>query len=339
MESREENGGANGHVVDSSGSSSSGSLNDPGSWFTRAVAIAIDVDFLWLAVAGLFTLVAGLVTRVVPPRTIPFYLDDARLWGTYQSSGTVPFWQVGVVTVLIFPAATAAMEYSSSRSVRRSLRFAIALLAAIGMTSGATETIKSTCGFLRPDFGQRCLGTNTVFPVGELEGDGRPRTILSNDECPALQTGSSTKRLRDGRRSFPSGHTSVVVAGSSFMTGYALFWGAQHPARKALVALNRSSSGRAGRARPGSVIGRALFTQILETLVVLAAVGYAGYVSVSRLVDFRHHPADVAAGATLGSLFGVLFLVRTVTSTLTEQANMDLDGELGGWSRGKNSRA
>lgn len=33
---------------------------------------------------------------------------------------------------------------------------------------------------------------------------------------------------------------------------------------------------------------------------------------VSRITDFKHHPSDVVAGAFLGSLIGMFYLVRAV---------------------------
>jgi hypothetical protein len=35
-------------------------------------------------------------------------------------------------------------------------------------------------------------------------------------------------------------------------------------------------------------------------------------VGVSRITDFKHHPSDVVAGAFLGSLIGMFYLVRAV---------------------------
>ena len=46
---------------------------------------------------------------------------------------------------------------------------------------------------------------------------------------------------------------------------------------------------------------------------------FAGGVCLSRINDNKHHPADVAAGAVLGSLIGALFILRSIPRHYTVQ--------------------
>ena len=41
-------------------------------------------------------------------------------------------------------------------------------------------------------------------------------------------------------------------------------------------------------------------------------VGVAWAIAASRVVDNRHHPADVIAGMVLGAAVGTIFLLRSI---------------------------
>ena len=50
----------------------------------------------------------------------------------------------------------------------------------------------------------------------------------------------------------------------------------------------------------------------LALLWVLALLCWAWGVGASRIVDFKHHPSDVVAGALLGTLFAAVYAVRSI---------------------------
>ncbi|GJE98080.1 lipid phosphate phosphatase [Phanerochaete sordida] len=137
----------------------------------------------------------------------------------------------------------------------------LSLLAGSGLNEIITEFLKNRVGRLRPDFLTRCKWSN----------DLKACTGKAND-------------IMEGRRSFPSGHSSTAFAGmaflSLFLAGLMYTWtfGQSAPARNLL-------STRLGR-----------------ICVTLAPVAYATWVAVSRLEDYRHHKEDVIVGSLLGTL-------------------------------------
>jgi diacylglycerol diphosphate phosphatase / phosphatidate phosphatase len=108
-------------------------------------------------------------------------------------------------------------------------------------------------GRLRPDFISRCAPD--------------PKYLPSSVIC----TGAP-KLVAEGRRSFPSGHSSSVFGGMSFisllLTDHFLVF---------------DGSGR-----------------IYKFLIFLIPLLTACLVSISRIVDYRHHWDDVLVGSSIG---------------------------------------
>jgi len=146
---------------------------------------------------------------------------------------------------------------------------ALALWAGRSLTRFATECLKNRIGRLRPDFLARCKW----------------------DAAAKACTGKSVNIL-DGRRSFPSGHSSTAFAGMTFLS----LWLAGQTAAWCFAAPV------SGRAATASRLGR--FT------LALLPLAYAIWVAVSRLEDNRHHKEDVIAGALIGALCsGICYLI------------------------------
>lgn len=94
------------------------------------------------------------------------------------------------------------------------------------------------------------------------------------------EVGLSDKREHEGRQSYPSGHASLSF--SSMLT----------------VSLYCFGKTQAIAVGPG---------RLIAVLGCLSFVALAGFVACSRLVDYRHHPADINAGAGMGSAFALVF--------------------------------
>ncbi|KAJ7180753.1 lipid phosphate phosphatase 1 [Mycena filopes] len=135
----------------------------------------------------------------------------------------------------------------------------LALLAGRGMTRLFTNVLKNKCGRLRPDFLARCKWDEVALKCTGKKGD-----------------------VLDGRRSFPSGHSSAAFAGMTFLS----FWLAGQTAAWCFHAPVPASSLRSSR------LGRFTLT--------LLPLWWAIFVGVSRLEDYRHHKEDVIAGAVIG---------------------------------------
>ncbi|CAG9127914.1 unnamed protein product [Plutella xylostella] len=122
---------------------------------------------------------------------------------------------------------------------------------AMSANAVATEALKLSVGRPRPDFLYRC------FP------DGRPAAHVPPGRA---------RSEAEGRKSFPSGHSSFSFCSLGFVSLY--------------VCGRLGAGGRAGRgARLAAGAG---------PLALAAALG------ASRWVDHHHHAGDVAAGAALG---------------------------------------
>ncbi|KAJ7782011.1 lipid phosphate phosphatase 1 [Mycena maculata] len=135
----------------------------------------------------------------------------------------------------------------------------LALLAGRGMARVSTNVLKARVGRLRPDFLARC------------KWDGL-----------AKKCAGKAADILDGRRSFPSGHSSAAFAGMTFLS----FWLAGQTAAWCFHAPLPAASFRSSR------LGR--FS------LALVPLWWATFVAVTRLEDYRHHKEDVIAGGIIG---------------------------------------
>jgi len=136
----------------------------------------------------------------------------------------------------------------------------------MGMNGIATNLIKNRYGRPRPDFFFRC------FPDGNPP-PGQPNPY--NLEC----TGNYDDII-EGRKSFPSGH-------SSFLFSFCV-WISLYLAGKLRVANSISEGGRLPRSE------NLIICLTLPLLAVLNAIG--------RTCDYKHHWQDVTCGSLLGTL-------------------------------------
>ena len=49
-------------------------------------------------------------------------------------------------------------------------------------------------------------------------------------------------------------------------------------------------------------------------LAVLVFLGLAGFSAMTRVVDYKHHPSDINAGAAIGMTMGTLFYLANFDS-------------------------
>ncbi|KAJ1558807.1 hypothetical protein HK405_012938, partial [Cladochytrium tenue] len=174
-----------------------------------------------LAVGLVLVVFALLADRLLQPFERPFDTTDPDLAHPHLPD-IVTNAQLGVVSV-VFPLATAAVAnavmvavtvvtpppagggraYARASRMRAAVRgavrswhhFLITLVLAIGITGLFTNLVKNWAGRLRPDFLDRCQYNATL---GVCTGDS------------ALVT--------DGRRSFPSGHSSLSFVACTLLT-------------------------------------------------------------------------------------------------------------------------
>ncbi|KAA1469530.1 PAP2-domain-containing protein, partial [Dentipellis sp. KUC8613] len=137
---------------------------------------------------------------------------------------------------------------------------ALGVILGLSITGAITQFTKITVGRPRPDVISRCNpAPGTVDPPFGLSSV-------------AICNQSDISKLRDGFRSFPSGHSSLSFAGLGFLSFYLA--GKMHLFDK---------RGHAPKA-----------------WIALTPLSGAALVAISRTMDYRHHWHDVLVGSILG---------------------------------------
>ncbi|KAI8583342.1 hypothetical protein K450DRAFT_223165 [Umbelopsis ramanniana AG] len=198
----------------------------------------------------------------LPPYRREFSLEDKTIMFPYAVHEHVPVWLL-LVLCFIVPFVTISLY---SLLVRKSVRDfhngILGLCLGLSMTIMMTDIVKITVGRPRPDMLDRCQpAAGSVDPPLGLSN----YTICTTDLNGYL--------MRDGFKSFPSGHSSFSFAGLGFLSLYL-----------------------AGKMR--------LFDQRGHTykgFIFAAPWTGALLVAISRTVDYRHHWQDVTVGAILGT--------------------------------------
>ena len=144
-----------------------------------------------------------------------------------------------------------------------------------------TGALKNATGKPRPDLIARCLPTTGSADL--------PVFGLSNS---TICTQTSHAILKDGFRSFPSGHSSCK---SCDLGAFIAFLTTPDGLAAAFGGLFYLSLYLAGKLHVLDERG-----QVWKCFVVLTPSLGAGLVAISRIMDARHHPFDVITGSLLG---------------------------------------
>ncbi|CAN6549519.1 unnamed protein product [Malus baccata var. baccata] len=171
---------------------------------------------------------------------------------------TVPFWGVPIIAVLL-PLAVFLVYYFIRKDVYDLHQAILGLLFSVFITAILTDAIKDGVGRPRPDFFWRC------FPDGKGVFDPLTKDVM----C----TGSKSV-IKEGHKSFPSGHTSWSFAGLGFLAWYL-----------------------SGKVRAFDRRGH-----VDKLCIVFLPLLIAALVGVSRVDDYWHHWQDVCAGSLIGTL-------------------------------------
>jgi len=175
-------------------------------------------------------------------------------------------------------------------------------LVAFGITMLTTFAVKNYVGYLRPAFYDLCQPSDDFSECTIDEGDGTciylyvPSMLNATYVLYSKSYKSNNKRSnRTGettRKSFPSGHSSTSFCGLTLLTLYLHSrFGLPSVQRRQLTETNSNASGML----PRVTIYR--FISIFS----LAPMALAIFIAASRVVDNKHWPADVLAGALLGA--------------------------------------
>lgn len=190
-----------------------------------------------------------------------FSLTDTSIQYNYTVHERVPDWGLYLIALVAPLVIMPIINLISIRSWWDLHNSWLGLILSLGLTGTITNIVKITAGRPRPDLISRCQP--------HPDAVNAPIFGLANA---SICTQTDIGILRDGFRSFFSGHSSLSFAGLGF-----LFWylsGKLH-----LFDLR----GHAGKA----------------WISIVPLMG-ATLVAISRTMDYRHHPLDVFVGSVVG---------------------------------------
>ncbi|XP_050221000.1 lipid phosphate phosphatase 1-like [Mercurialis annua] len=187
---------------------------------------------------------------------------------------TVPTWSVPLYAVLL-PIVVFVFVYIRRRDAYDLHHSILGLLFSMLITGVITDSLKVALGYPRPNFFFRC------FPDGKEFYDQLGDVICHG----------KASDIKEGHKSFPSGHASWSFAGLTFLSLY-LSGKIQVFDRKGHVA-----------------------KLCVITLPLLAAA----LVGVSRIDDYWHHWEDVVAGSLLGLIVATFCYMQFFPAPYHEQ--------------------
>ncbi|XP_076912297.1 putative lipid phosphate phosphatase 3, chloroplastic [Bidens hawaiensis] len=164
---------------------------------------------------------------------------------------TIPFWTVPLYAVFL-PIGVFAAFYHYRQDVYDLHHAVLGLLFSVFITGVITEAIKDAVGRPRPDFFWRC------FPDGKDIYDRWGDVICHGD----------IDVIRQGHKSFPSGHSSWSFSGLGFLSLYL-----------------------SGKIKAFDREGHAA-----KLCIVFLPILVACFVAISRVDNYRHHWQDVIGG-------------------------------------------
>ncbi|MCO5605100.1 hypothetical protein L7F22_059280 [Adiantum nelumboides] len=191
-------------------------------------------------------------------------------------SNTIPFQAVPAIAVGI-PLVVFIIYFLYTKDITDLHHAVLGLLFAVLITGVITDSIKNAVGRPRPNFFWRC------FP----DGIARYNNITSEVQC----TGEASV-IREGHKSFPSGHTSWSFAGLGFLSLY--------------LAGKLQLFNRRGHVGKLVIVGFPLLGALL--------------VGLSRVDDYWHHWNDVFGGAIIGLIMAALCYHHLFPSIFSDQS-------------------
>lgn len=174
------------------------------------------------------------------------------LYNLPRKDSITPPWMM-VLIVIFVPLFVLLIHSNLTGNYNDYTQALLAWTLACAINAFLTETGKLVVGRLRPDFYYRC------FPDGKMTKD--------------LECTGSLKEVIEGRKSFPSGHSSFSFCSLGFVSVW-LFG--------ILGVLSRSRG------------------QALRVVTCLLPLVIAGVVAMSRYCDNHHHWEDIVVGSMMG---------------------------------------
>lgn len=240
-----------------------------------------------------------------------FSLQDVTLQHPFAQQERVPDDKLFLLSGLLPLLAVSLLSVLSRRPLAQLNRAILGLIFAQAVTGIVTELVKNLVGRPRPDFLDRCQPKTVILPGVPLAYNS---TLVDASIC---STPTTSMLLRDGFKSFPSGHSSMSFAGLGYLA-WCLYgtlstltrrWSSQSYRHYAAAPNDESRDldleAAAEEQREDAEAPRAM---VLTSVVVpFMPLLLATYVALSRVMDYRHHPEDVFAGSLLGAVLASVF--------------------------------
>ncbi len=181
---------------------------------------------------------------------------------------------------IVFPLLCIFLCSKMDKTARRARGTAASfgLLLSVAISFLFVNSVKQACGNYRPDFAARCWGAADAVPVWKEYG---------KPDCGSLENENLLNDVRQGRRSFPSGHTSMSFSGLFYLSLYLMYY------LKCFSSATNQEKHRNITERTEAFVWK--------VLISLAPLSVAVGVAITRIRDMWHHPEDVIVGALLGA--------------------------------------
>ena len=207
---------------------------------------------------------AFLLTETATPFTRIIHKDEMYLYSNPHSESYFPTFILWQIVTFIPPIAIGCVY------LRRNdlLDAGVALLAVtllMPLNGFITNCLKLAVGRPRPDFAHRC------WPEGDIPGDIFDELPLKQD----LKCSGDLDEVIQGRKSFPSGHSSFSFATFGFVFLY--------------LSAKMKTFASGGNFLQSYKLALSVLILLVPTLI-----------AVSRTCDYHHHWQDVTIGGLLG---------------------------------------
>lgn len=301
--------------------------------------------FDWIVILAIAAVGGG--WEYIEPFHRPFSVVDLGISYPFEKHETIPTWLL-VVVALVIPAGITFLICmilvpgpTASRGTRQSLVWKrkfwewntawMGLALSLATAFMVTQGMKLLFGKPRPDFLSRCQPDLSRIPrPAALENwavDVNPLWVMvTGDVC----TQTDADRLKDGYKSFPSGHASFSWAGLLYLS---LFLASKFsvtipflpprpfstdPAHNSAVApsnlrsratnLSASTNKYTAGSESSSAVDSAVVPlryqaaapPLWTVIFVLVPVASAIYITSTRFTDYRHHGFDLLFGSAIG---------------------------------------
>jgi len=262
----------------------------------------IQLSFLldWLFI--FLVVVAVGILSIISPYERQFKIDDETISHPFIEDETFTASKLAL-SIVIFPVLVITVYHIVKRDIKYAFHQSImGLCVSIVLCMLVTTLIKVSVGRFRPDFISRCQVNITKveeiyksYNISNQISFG-PRNLYNTTIC----TNTNKFILDEGRRSFPSGHTSAAF---STLTFTSLFI--------------------AGKINlfDGNFIFWKLLAVLIPNLLAL-------FIGITRVIDYRHHWQDVVVGGMLGILFSALSYFYYFPSLTSSEPYIPLQGRL-----------